>query len=180
MPPITPALDQLQERLCQPMRQYAFVPLILVRELQLFMSAPAPTSSSDSNLQPDNAAPSKPIGYTINVFSCEGLFEDSPDHRAKDGHHVHTNMSKAALNMLTETEAAPAWKNGRVVMNTVDPVYMSVDLVFMEKVGRAGEPCPIGWEDGAARALWPVAQGEKGHIIRGRFLKHFSEAEAVR
>ncbi|CAA7261497.1 unnamed protein product [Cyclocybe aegerita] len=110
-----------------------FVPFILVRELLPFMSAPALTSPSDSHSQRDDAAPSKPFGYIINVSSREGLFEDSPDHRAKDGYHVHTNMSKAALNMLTETEAGPAWKNGRVAMNTVDPGYMSADPVFMEK-----------------------------------------------
>lgn len=39
-------------------------------------------------------------------------------------------MSKAALNMITETEAAEAWKEYRVAMNTVDPGYMSATPEF--------------------------------------------------
>ena len=89
-------------------------------------------------------------------------------------------MSKAALNMLTETEAGSAWTNGRVAVNTVDPGYMSADPMFMGMVGREGEVCPIGWEDGAARVLWPIAKGEQGQVIRGRFLKHFAEVDVTR
>ncbi|KAF6783474.1 hypothetical protein CMUS01_16674, partial [Colletotrichum musicola] len=61
----------------------------------------------------------------INVSSCEGIFESQLDSPAKAGKHVHTNMSKAGVNMITETEAATAWKQRKVAMNTVDPGYMS-------------------------------------------------------
>ncbi|KDR82577.1 hypothetical protein GALMADRAFT_237968 [Galerina marginata CBS 339.88] len=149
-----------------------FVPFILVREFLPYMSVTRPSSSTTEN--------PRPAAYIVNVSSREGIFESRPGHGSKAGHHVHTNMSKAALNMLTETEAASAWRNGRVAMNTVDPGYMSADPMYMEMVGRVGEACPIGWEDGAGRVLWPIARGEGGHIIRGRFLKHFTEVNVNR
>jgi len=156
-----------------------FVPFILLRELLPHMSAP-PKSKSSPTDQPLPTQNPKPAGYVVNVSSREGIFENKPGSTAKNGHHVHTNMSKAALNMLTETEAGPAWANGRVAVNTVDPGYMSADPMFMEMVGREGEACPIGWEDGAARVLWPIAKGEQGQVIRGRFLKHFAEVDVTR
>ncbi|KAF5336514.1 hypothetical protein D9611_006569 [Ephemerocybe angulata] len=145
-----------------------FVPFILMRELLPLMPPKIPHP-------PTSLEPILPSGYIINVSSREGLFERSPTATSKNGMHVHTNMSKAALNMLTETEAASAWKLHRVAVNSVDPGYMSADPMFMETLGRAGEPCPIGWEDGAGRVLWPVAKGEKGEVVWGRFLKHFRE-----
>ncbi|KAI9866230.1 MAG: hypothetical protein M1823_009173, partial [Watsoniomyces obsoletus] len=98
-----------------------FVPLILCRELLPFMgfdgTSPYPPST-------------KPQGYIINVSSREGIFEDGTKSTAKRGKHVHTNMSKAALDMITETEAAVAWQKRRVAMNTVDPGYMSAAPEF--------------------------------------------------
>lgn len=145
-----------------------FVPFILLRELLPLMPAKS---------EPPTAVP---CGYVINVSSREGLFERTPHASAKSGMHVHTNMSKAALNMLTETEAALAWKKCSVAINSVDPGYMSADPMYMEMVGRRGQDCPISWEDGAGRVLWPIAKGEKGEVCWGRFLKHFKEIEVGR
>jgi NAD(P)-dependent dehydrogenase (short-subunit alcohol dehydrogenase family) len=156
-----------------------FVPFILLRELLPHMSARPKSKSSPTDRPLPNQNPN-PAGYVVNVSSREGIFENKPGSAAKNGHHVHTNMSKAALNMLTETEAGSAWTKGRVAVNTVDPGYMSADPMFMEMVGREGEACPIGWEDGAARVLWPIAKGEQGQVIRGRFLKHFAEVDVTR
>jgi NAD(P)-dependent dehydrogenase (short-subunit alcohol dehydrogenase family) len=137
----------------------AFVPLILCRELLQSMGSEPPHSQL------------RPCGYIVNVSSREGVLEDMPGSRSKAGHHVHTNMSKAAINMITETEAQVAWKNRRVAMNSVDPGYMSA----APECQRA-EGCPIGFEDGAARVLWPIAAGElEGKVISGRFLKHFQQ-----
>jgi len=145
----------------------ALVPFILLRELFPLMHRSKGTS--------------KPASYVINVSSREGLPERTPSHSAKSGMHVHTNMSKAALHMITETEAGTAWKNGRIAINSVDPGFMSADPVWMKKVGREGQEMPIGWEDGAGRVLWPIARGEKeGIAVWGRFLKHFREVEARR
>ncbi|KAL9580832.1 MAG: hypothetical protein Q9212_004259 [Teloschistes hypoglaucus] len=118
-----------------------FVPLILIRELLPFMARSAIDTPA----------------HIINVSSREGILELRHDSPAKGRHHVHTNMSMAALNMITETEAATAWRLKHVAMNTVDPGYMSAAPEMCDR----GE-CPIGFDDGAARVLWPVALAEKG------------------
>ncbi|KAA8911457.1 dehydrogenase [Sphaerosporella brunnea] len=145
----------------------SFVPLILLRELLPLMSR----SRNDSTM---------PAGYIINVSSREALPEHKPGHSAKAGYHVHTNMSKAALNMLTETESADAWRKYRVAVNSVDPGYMSADPMWAKNNGLEDDICPIGWEDGAGRVLWVVAKGESGCNMWGRFLKHFDSVEAGR
>ncbi|KAF9871878.1 hypothetical protein CkaCkLH20_10510 [Colletotrichum karsti] len=129
-----------------------FVPLILIRELMPSMARG---------------------GHIVNVSSREGIFESNRRSSAKTGKHVHTNMSKAGLNMITETEAATAWEEHKVAMNTVDPGYMSAAPEF--ELAFDGER-PIGWEDGAGRVLWPIAKSEKGAPIWGRFLKHYGAA----
>ncbi|KLJ13473.1 hypothetical protein EMPG_11576 [Blastomyces silverae] len=160
----------------------AFVPLILCRELLPLMrlgrktplksSTEAPDTTPEGNNGPRPAtAARRPCGYIINVSSREGLFEQTPNHSHKMGQHVHTNMSKAAINMITETEAGPLWIKHRIAMNTVDPGYMSAAPEFRQEDG-----CPIGFEDGAARVLWPIAVGIKDEApVWGRFLKHFGE-----
>lgn len=149
-----------------------FVPLILIRELLPVMRQkqdPPPFTERKRN-------PGERYGYIVNVSSREGIFESTKGHSAKKGKHVHTNMSKAALNMITETEAAEAWKEYRVAMNTVDPGYMSAAPEFEDAFN--GER-PIGWGDGAGRVLWPIAVGQKafrsgkGKVIWGQFLKHY-------
>ncbi|KAB5542589.1 hypothetical protein GE09DRAFT_1244985 [Coniochaeta sp. 2T2.1] len=143
--------------------------------------SPASTSGTATDLGPVNAKsswvqslPEIPYediisAHSVNTFS-------RPQHAHKAGHHVHTNMSKAALNMITETEAGPAWTARRVAMNTVDTGYMSA-APEMEDLFDGTRP--IGWEDGAGRVLWPVAVGEggdkgkQGQAVWGRFLKHY-------
>ncbi|KAH6653241.1 hypothetical protein BKA67DRAFT_647182 [Truncatella angustata] len=90
--------------------------------------------------------------------------------RAKNGRHVHTNISKAGLNVITETEAHAAWQQRDVAINTLDSEYMSASPKFEHAHG--GER-PIGWEDGACRVLWPVAVGQDADMdpVWGRFLK---------
>ena len=135
-----------------------FVPLILVRELSPLMSR---------KVAGERAAK----GYIVNVSSREGIFERRPGHPAKQGKHVHTNMSKAGLNMITETEASTLWRERRVAMNTVDPGYMSAAPELEDSHGGAR---PLGWEDGVGRVLWPVAVGQSGTTpVYGRFLKHY-------
>jgi NAD(P)-dependent dehydrogenase (short-subunit alcohol dehydrogenase family) len=146
-----------------------FVPFILCRELLPLMGSTNHSSPSTSTIS------SKPQGYIINVSSREGIFESTTSSPSKHGKHVHTNMSKAALNMLTETEAEPAWTNRRVTMNTVDPGYMSAAPECEDAYEGVR---PIGWEDGAGRVLWPIAVAEiEGMVVRGRFLKHFGAVE---
>lgn len=161
----------------------AFVPLILCRELLGSMAAEPKVLSglndtdkhvfSESTSRPNGPDPIQPLGYIINVSSREGIFETSTRSRSKAGHHVHTNMSKAAINMITETESRRVWTKYHIAMNTVDPGYMSAAPDCQPDDG-----CPIGFDDGAARVLWPVAVGiQNGSPIWGRFLKHFGELD---
>lgn len=61
----------------------------------------------------------------------------------------------------------------RIAMNTVGPGYMSA---APERYSEEG--CPIGFEIGAARVLWPIAVGVKDGVpVWGRFLKHFGAAQ---
>jgi NAD(P)-dependent dehydrogenase (short-subunit alcohol dehydrogenase family) len=159
-----------------------FVPLILTREFLPLMGSPL-------HFPPSDPKKHKPLAYIVNVTSREGIFEVSPGSSSKSGGHVHTNITKAGLNMLTETEAGSAWKQRRVAMNSVDPGYMSAgpDIEAQWKrdaeadgpgSGRKGDGCPIGWEDGAGRVLWSVAVGERGEgAVWGRLLKHFGAVE---
>ena len=155
----------------------AFVPLILCRELLPLMTTVGELPSSHKGpfapTENDDKVYHKPLGYIINVSSREGIFESRPGNASKRGQHVHTNMSKAAINMITETEAGQAWFKHRIAMNTVDPGYMSAAPESYSEEG-----CPIGFEDGAARVLWPIATGVKDGVpVWGRFLKHFGAAQ---
>jgi NAD(P)-dependent dehydrogenase (short-subunit alcohol dehydrogenase family) len=148
-----------------------FVSLILIRELLALMA--------NNTWEPAGTWDRPASGFIVNVSSREGIFERSPQSSAKSGKHVHTNMSKAGLNMITETEESTTFREHRVAMNTVDPGYMSAAPEFEHAYG--GER-PIGWEDGAGRVLWPIAlsQSKRGRgyhtttkPIWGRFLKHY-------
>lgn len=175
----------------------SFVPLILIRELLPLMTIPIPPP-------PPSNPHAHPIAHILNISSREGIFESTPNSREKAaGTHVHTNMTKAGLNMITETQAASLWTRYRIAMNTVDPGYMSAAPEVRARKESRGQgqgegegereerTPPIGFEDGAARVLWSVAVAEgmgrgrnegegeglrgggEGEVIWGRFLKHF-------
>ena len=55
-----------------------------------------------------------PARFIVNVSAMEGKF-----YRRKTAAHPHTNMAKAALNMMTRT-AAHALKDEKIYMNSVD------------------------------------------------------------
>ncbi|KAL0477340.1 hypothetical protein AKO1_005796 [Acrasis kona] len=82
--------------------------------------------------------------YIINVTSHEGQFQTA----GKTDYHIHTNMSKAALNMLTRSAARQFARKG-ILMNSVDTGWVSSYL----EVWR--EP-PLKPENGAARILHPI------------------------
>lgn len=146
----------------------ALAPLILCRELLPVMGNPSPKFAPPGKT-------TKPLGYILNISSREGLFENSPVHARKRGTKVHNNMNKAALNMITQTEAGMAWRTRRVAMNSVDPGYLSH---APEMDAHHGGELPLGWEDGAGRVLWPVAIGEvEGDAVWGRFLKHYGAVD---
>ena len=170
----------------------AFVPLILMRELMARLSIPAssppPTSSpSPASTKPNQPQNKIPNGYIVTLTSRESLQELSPSQATKQGKHVHTNMSKAAVNMLVHTQASEAWKEGMVSVVAVDPGYMSADGKWVgecverrrekgvDEEGAEERECPLDWEDGVGRTLWVVAKGQRGEgAVWGRVLKHFT------
>jgi NAD(P)-dependent dehydrogenase (short-subunit alcohol dehydrogenase family) len=79
----------------------AIAPFVLNSRLQPLMSTPP------SSHRPDR--------YIINVSAMEGKF-----YRYKMPNHPHTNMAKAALNMLTRTSSEDLAKSHRIYMNSVD------------------------------------------------------------
>lgn len=88
--------------------------------------------------------------FVINVTSSEGQFS----YLNKTVHHPHTNMTKAALNMLTRTSAADFISDG-IYMNAVDVGWISTGA-HEEKRKRLfdeNKVPPLDSVDGAMRIM---------------------------
>ncbi len=108
--------------------------------------------------------------YIINVAALEGQFERS----FKSDRHPHTNMAKAALNMLTRTSAQDLLQSG-IHMVSVDPGWMSHEgppEVQREAELRGFHP-PLEAIDCAARLVDPIVRGLRGQPVHGVLLKDF-------
>jgi NAD(P)-dependent dehydrogenase (short-subunit alcohol dehydrogenase family) len=74
-----------------------------------------------SRLRPAMAASPARRKYVVNVSAMEGQFS-----RAYKGPgHPHTNMAKAALNMLTRTSAAEMLEQDGILMTAVDTGWIT-------------------------------------------------------
>ncbi|MFE9426562.1 SDR family oxidoreductase [Kitasatospora sp. NPDC006697] len=141
-------------------------------EAQL-VNAVAPALLCD-RLLPLLLASPRPRRYIVNVTAVEGRFAV----RNKTGRHPHTNMAKAALNMLTRTSAADLAAQG-VHMCAVDTGWIT-DENPAPKRGRIaahGFRTPLDVVDGAARIYDPIVRGEAGAPVSGVFLKDYREAD---
>ncbi|HET6251133.1 MAG TPA: SDR family NAD(P)-dependent oxidoreductase [Tepidisphaeraceae bacterium] len=113
--------------------------------------------------------------YIVNVTSIEGQFER--DYKAAD--HPHTNMAKAALNMLTRTAAKRCAESG-IYMNSVDPGWITHMIAVDPSDANDGapgraSPVPLDAIDGAARIYDPILRGINGSPVSGLLLKDFAE-----
>jgi NAD(P)-dependent dehydrogenase (short-subunit alcohol dehydrogenase family) len=110
--------------------------------------------------------------YVVNVSAMEGQFSRG----YKGPGHPHTNMAKAALNMLTRTSAQEMLENDGILMTAVDTGWITDERPHPDKMRLASEGfhAPLDLVDGAARVYDPIVRGEGGEDVFGCFLKDYS------
>jgi NAD(P)-dependent dehydrogenase (short-subunit alcohol dehydrogenase family) len=124
-----------------------------------------------SRLRPAMAASAARRKYVVNVSAMEGQFS----RRYKGAGHPHTNMAKAALNMLTRTSAAEMLETDGILMTAVDTGWITDERPHPTKLRLAEEGfhAPLDLVDGAARVYDPIVRGEAGEDLYGCFLKDY-------
>ena len=115
-----------------------------------------------------------PDRYVVQVSAMEGSFS----RKHKTVRHPHTNMAKAALNMLTRTAAADYAASG-IYMNSVDTGWVTDERPHPDKTAQreAGFRPPLDVIDGAARVYDPIVRGVRGERVSGLFLKDYRPVE---
>jgi NAD(P)-dependent dehydrogenase (short-subunit alcohol dehydrogenase family) len=113
--------------------------------------------------------------HVVNVTAMEGIFSRG----TKTDKHPHTNMAKAALNMMTLTSAPDYAKNG-IWMNAVDTGWVTDEdplaLSLRKQAVHDFQP-PLDIVDGAARILDPLFVGiNSGQHLFGKFFKDYKTA----
>ncbi|MDO9497711.1 MAG: short-chain dehydrogenase, partial [Nocardioides sp.] len=124
-----------------------------------------------SRLRPAMRASAARRRYVVNVSAMEGQFS----RRYKGAGHPHTNMAKAALNMLTRTSAEEMFETDRILMTAVDTGWITDERPHQDKLRIAAEGwhAPLDLVDGAARVYDPIVLGERGEDLYGCFVKDY-------
>lgn len=146
------ALELLEVQLCN-----SVAPFILISRLRPVMAA------ADSRRR-----------YVVNVSAMEGQFSRG----YKGPGHPHTNMAKAALNMLTRTSAAEMFETDMILMTAVDTGWITDERphITKERLAAEGFKAPLDLVDGAARVYDPIVRGEAGEDLYGCFLKDYDRS----
>jgi NAD(P)-dependent dehydrogenase (short-subunit alcohol dehydrogenase family) len=111
--------------------------------------------------------------FIVNVSAMEGKFSK----KNKNIFHPHTNMAKAALNMLTRT-IAKDYKESGIYVNSVDTGWITDENPHVIRImnERKNITPPIDEIDGASRVCDPIFQGTDLETpIYGQFLKNYKE-----
>ena len=124
-----------------------------------------------SRLRASMAASPARRTYVVNVSAMEGQFS----RKYKGPGHPHTNMAKAALNMLTRTSAEEMFETDGILMTAVDTGWITDERPHYTKVRLAEEGfhAPLDLVDGAARVYDPIVRGEAGEDLYGCFVKDY-------
>jgi NAD(P)-dependent dehydrogenase (short-subunit alcohol dehydrogenase family) len=111
--------------------------------------------------------------FIINVTSSEGQFS----YANKTIFHPHTNMTKAALNMLTRTSAKEYQRNN-ILMSAVDVGWVSTGAkeALRKRQFEEGYIPPLDSVDGASRIMHPIIEAIKNeNRMVGTLIKNYRE-----